>query len=273
MGKAKKKASRTGQSPGKADAEPRRLALAVDVVVLTARDGELRVLLIRRGPRHDAGEWALPGGFVGADESLEAAAERQLRTPAGLALDPTHREQMHTYDAPGRGDRAGDRVVSVAYLAVQPDPPEPGAGAAAATARWEPVDAVLNDTTPLAFGHADIVRDAVERVRHEIEHTALATAFLSGAFTEAQLRAVYEAVWGAGRDAKPFRLDAPNFHRSLTTLSPPIVELVPDAQAATGGRPAAMYRPSGHVLEGGPATRLERTIPHPKGATATRRLH
>ncbi len=258
---------------GGAGTKARRLALAVDVVVLTARDAQLRVLLIRRGSRHHTDEWALPGGFVGAEESLEAAAERELHKEAGLALDPTHMEQLPTYGAPGRDDRADRRVVSVAYLAIQPDATEPAAGTDAAAARWDLANAILSHSTPLAFDHTDIVRDAVDRLRHELEHTALATAFFRDAFTEAQLRSVYEAVWGFGGDVGQFGLDAPNFHRSLTTLSPPIVELVPDAQAATGGRPAALYRQSDYVREGGAAARLERPIPRPKSAAIKRRVH
>ena len=191
--------SQTGRSRPDAsaarDVRRRLLALAVDIVALTVREGALRVLLIRRSSPHHGGEWALPGGFVGVEEPLDAAAERELLGDTGVHLDPTHLEQLRAYGDPDRDDRAGKRVVTVAYLAIQPDLPEPVAGEDASAARWEPVGNVLSGAQPLAFDHSVIVGDAVHRVREELEHTALATAFCPQEFTEAQLRAVYEAVW------------------------------------------------------------------------------
>ena len=264
--------SRSDASAGR-DVRRRRLALAVDIVALTVREGALRVLLIRRSSSHHAGEWALPGGFVGVEEPLDAAAERELLGDTGVHLDPTHLEQLRAYGAPDRDDRAGKRVVTVAYLAIQPDLPEPVAGEDASAARWEPVGNVLSGAQPLAFDHSVIVGDAVHRVREELEHTALATAFCPQEFTEAQLRAVYEAVWEIGRDDAERGLDAPNFHRSLATLYPPIVQRVPEKWAATGGRPAALYRSSDFVRERGPAARLERPLLRPRGGAVERRVY
>ena len=271
----KKKAGR-GDEPSALDRSPvraRELALAVAVVVLCARAGELRVLLVREGADQDADRWALPGGLVGAEEPLEAAAQRELRAETGLALDLSHIEQLRTYGAPDRDDRPDRRVVTVAYFAIQSDPVEPEAGTDAEPARWVAAGPILAGSVPLAFDHAAIVRDAVERLRHDLEHTAVATAFFKEAFTEAQLRSVYEAVWGAGGDAGKYGLDAPNFHRTIATMSPPMVERVPDQRAATGGRPAALYRPSDYVREGGPAARLERPILRPKDGVVKRKVH
>ena len=250
----------------------RTTALAVDVVALSARQGELLVLLVRRGaPPHD-GEWALPGGFVGAEEPLEAAAERELLEETGLALEPSHIEQLHAYGAPGRDDRPDRRVVTVAYLAIQPGAPQPIAGTDAAAAQWSAVGPILSGAQELAFDHAVILGDAVERLRHKLEHTAVATAFFEDAFTEAQLRSVYEAAWAGHADCAA-GLDAPNFHRSIATMSPPMVERVPNEWAATGGRPAALYRPSDYVKARGPATALERPMPRPRGATLLRKTY
>ena len=108
------------------------VALAVDLVVLTIRDGRLAVLLVERALEPFAGRWALPGGFVLPAEELAAAAERELAEEAGVAQVSGHLEQLGTYGDPQRDPRG--RVVSVAYLALVPDLPLPSAGSDAAGA-------------------------------------------------------------------------------------------------------------------------------------------
>jgi 8-oxo-dGTP diphosphatase len=118
------------------------------------------------------------------------------------------------------------------------------------------VDEIIDGRRPLAFDHAQIVKDAVERVGSQLEYTALATAFVPERFTEADLRTVYEAVWGL-RDEP---LDAPNFHRSLHTLKPPIAEPLLQQRSGVRGRPASLYATSHWVDEEGPLMRLERPL-------------
>ena len=106
------------------------VAVTVDVVALTIRDGRLHVLLVERGGHPFAGWRALPGGFV-RDEALDAAALRELAEETGLrpgegALDRVHLEQLRSYGDPGRDPRM--RVVSVAYLAFAPSLPDPEPG-------------------------------------------------------------------------------------------------------------------------------------------------
>ncbi len=196
------------------------------------------MLLVERGQEPYAGRWALPGGFLLPDESAETAARRELAEETGLAdVTGLHLEQLRTYSEPGRDPRM--RVVSVAFAALLPDPPEPHAGSDAAEARWMPYD----EARGLAFDHDRILADARTRVGGRLEYTCLATAFCPPEFTLGELQQVYETVWGAP-------LDRPNFRRKVLA-TPGFVEPVPGAARLTGGRgkPAALYR-------AGPATTL-----------------
>ncbi|MDN3242485.1 NUDIX hydrolase [Glycomyces tritici] len=202
-------------------------AVTVDLVVLTVREGALNALLVQRGLEPHLGRWALPGGFVHADEDLTAAARRELGEETGLDGPGGHLEQLGTYGAPDRDPRG--RVVTVAYLALLPDLPTPTAGTDAAEAAWLPVG-----RHGLAFDHDRILADGVERARSKLEYTPLATAFCPPEFTIAALRQVYEAVWGEPIDPR-------NFHRKATT-TPGFVEPTGSTTAGEPGRPARLYR-------------------------------
>jgi 8-oxo-dGTP diphosphatase len=178
------------------------VAVTVDVVILTVRDGELCVLLVRRGVHPFLGSWALPGGFVGADEDLDAAARRELREETGVDAH-AHLEQLGSYGAPGRDPRM--RVVSVAYLALVAEVPHPVAATDAAEARFWAVADLDREAVPLGFDHRRILDDAVERARSKLEYTSLATTLLDEPFTIADLRRVYESVWGVELHAANFR--------------------------------------------------------------------
>jgi 8-oxo-dGTP diphosphatase len=224
------------------------VAVTVDVVTLTIRDGALNVLLVQRGVPPFTGQWALPGGFVRsgrAAEDLDEAAIRELAEETGQHLGRIHLEQLGTYGAPGRDPRL--RVISVAYLAFAPALPEPQAGSDAQAAAWVPVGSLgladggtgqRPDTTRrLAFDHARILADGLERARAKLEYTPLATAFVAEEFSISELRAVYETVWGE-------RLHAGNFHRKVLSV-PGFVEST-GATTETGGP------------RGGPRSRLYR---------------
>jgi 8-oxo-dGTP diphosphatase len=208
------------------------VAVTVDLVVFTIRDDQLCALAIRRGIPPYRGRWALPGGFVQEDEGLLDAARRELTEETALDELPVHLEQLATFGEPKRDPRM--RVVSVAYLAFGPDLPEPRAGTDAADARWRLVADLLSSSGRLAFDHAQILTDGLERARAKLEYSPLATAFCAAEFTVAELRHVYEVVWGIG-------LDPRNFHRKVTG-SPGF--LVPTGKRTTrnGGRPALLYR-------------------------------
>lgn len=212
-------------------------AVTVDLAVFTVRAGTLRVLLVERGQEPYAGRWALPGGFVQPDEAAETAARRELAEETGLGNveGRLHLEQLRTYSEPDRDPRM--RVVSVAFAALVPDPPDVTGGSDAARAEWLPYGTKAYG--PLAFDHGRILADAHDRIGAKLEYTCLATAFCPPEFTLGELRQVYEVVWGTD-------LDPANFRRKVLA-TPGFVEQVPGASRLTGGRgkPAALYRAGG----------------------------
>jgi 8-oxo-dGTP diphosphatase len=229
------------------------VAVTVDAVTLTIRDGALDVLLVQRGVPPFEGQWALPGGFVkpqaGAagqpsEEDLDEAAARELAEETGQRLRRIHLEQLATYGTPGRDPRM--RVISVAYLVFAPELPEPEAGSDARAAAWVPVASLglaegggqrPGTSRKLAFDHARILADGLERARSKLEYTPLATAFVAEEFTISELRTVYESVWGE-------RLHAGNFHRKVLSV-PGFVESTGETTQTGGPR-------------GGPRSRLYR---------------
>lgn len=212
---------------------PPPVLVAVDLVILTLRAGELRVLLVERGIEPYQGDQALPGGFLNnAGEDVLSAAHRELREEANLGASRLHLEQLGAYGAPDRDPRG--RVISVAYLAIAPGLPEPIAGTDAAGASWRPVDAVLSGSLKLAFDHRQIVTDGVERARTKLERMSLATAFCDETFTISDLQRVYEAVWGV-------QLDPRNFYRKVQNVPGFIIPAGPDRRT-TKGRPARLFR-------------------------------
>ena len=197
-------ARRTGFDYDPGDYPP--FAVTVDVAVFTIRDDALHVLLIERGGEPFLGARALPGGFVRPDEDLDQAAARELAEETGLTAGSWHLEQLAAYGAPDRDPRM--RVVTVAYWAICADLPALRGGGDAVAAALTPVEKIERGDVRLAFDHERIVRDAVERTRSRLEHTALAVKFCPPAFTIGQLRRVYEAVWRT-------RLDPGNFQRNV----------------------------------------------------------
>ena len=229
-------------------------AVTVDVVILTMAEGLLQALLVRRGEAPFEGMWATPGGFKRPDETLDAAARRELSEETGVDV-PSLLTQFGAYGDPGRDPRMN--VVTVAYLAVLRDVGAIVAGTDAAHAALVPASEILEQRIELAFDHLRIVRDAVERVRVELEVSGIATAFVGQTFTMAELRAVYEAIWGV-------QLDAANFRRSLVGEGARGEGgwVIPTGLTARpgrgGGRPAELYRAGRAWKHGTPIQRGQR---------------
>jgi 8-oxo-dGTP diphosphatase len=218
-------------------------AVTVDVVILTMHEGRLCVLLVQRGVEPYEGMWAIPGGFKRPTETLDEAAQRELGEETGVDGAQLLR-QFGAYGDPGRDPRMN--VVTVAYLAVLPQVGGIVAGTDAAVAALIPAADVLTGRVALAFDHDRIVGDAVERVRDDLELRGIATAFLGPTFTLAELRSVYEAVWGV-------HLDGANFRRSLLAEEGWVIPTGRRAQpGSSGGKPAELFKAGRLWKQGAP---------------------
>ena len=175
-----------------------RPCLTVDCAVFGLDDDELKVLLIQRDQPPFAGQWALPGGFVNLDESLEAAARRELEEETGVSV--SYLEQLYTFGDVDRDPR--DRVVSVAYYAlVKLADHVVHAASDARRAAWFAID----DANTLAFDHDRILEVAHERLRSKVRYQPIGFELLPAKFTLRQLQHLYEIVLGTELDKRNFR--------------------------------------------------------------------
>jgi 8-oxo-dGTP diphosphatase len=203
-----------------------RPALTVDCVVFGQDEEDLKVLLIRRGVEPFAGRWALPGGFVRMDESLDAAARRELEEEAGIR--PAHMEQLYTFGAPERDPRG--RVVTVAYFAlVKLSDHKPQAATDAREVGWFSVW----DTPKLAFDHVDILSTALQRLKGKVRYQPIGFELLPPKFTLTQLQRLYEVIL-----ERP--LDKRNFRKKI--LSMDLLEELDEVEQDVSHRAARLYR-------------------------------
>jgi 8-oxo-dGTP diphosphatase len=175
-----------------------RAALTVDCVVFGLDEEELKVMLIKRALAPSAGKWALPGGFVRVEETLDDAARRELEEETGLRN--IFLEQLYTFGAVDRDPR--ERVVSVAYYAlVNLGDHNVHAASDASDAAWFGV----HDVPSLAFDHADILHAALERLRGKLRYQPIGFELLPKKFTLSQLQRLYELVLERELDKRNFR--------------------------------------------------------------------
>ncbi len=192
-------------------------ALAVDTVLLTVADGELRTLVVRR----EDGVLALPGGFVGVDERPDETARRKLREKTGLG--DQYLEQVGAFADPGRDARGW--IPTIAYLAPVPPQTAPSDDAA----RW----IRARGRHRLAHDHRTILKSAIERLEGKLWWSNIAVGILPGAFTMSEARHVYEVI--AGRE-----YDGASFARDLKATG---LVVATGARRTQGrGRPGALYR-------------------------------
>jgi 8-oxo-dGTP diphosphatase len=201
------------------------LRVAVDIVIFTVRERNLQVLLVRRGVPPFKGQYAIPGGFIHDDESLEQAAKRELHEETGL--HDLFLEQLYSFGDPARDPRG--RVVTVAYYAlISSERNSLAAGSDASEARWFS----MSELPALAFDHKQILEYALERLRNKLEYTTVGFQLLAEKFTLSELQSVYEAILGR-------RLDKRNFRRKIALLG--ILKPLREWQRA-GRKPARLHR-------------------------------
>lgn len=203
-----------------------RPSVTVDVVIFTLQQKELHVLLVQRKNWPYEGHWAIPGGFVEMDESLDQAARRELEEETGI--HDIYLEQLYTFGAPNRDPRM--RVISVAYIALVPsDNQKLRISDESTDVRWFPVRSLPGQ---LAFDHDTVLATALDRLRSKLEYTTLAFQLLPEVFSILELKHIYEQILGE-------ELDKGNFYRKIKDA-----QLLEDTglRREGRGRPTTLYR-------------------------------
>src|SRR5215217_2013258 len=200
-------------------------------VILQVRDGELQALLWQRAREPFYGAWALPGGLLRPEETLEASIRRHLATKVDVR-ELAHLEQLETRSDPARHP---GRMIATAYLGLVPIHHDP---AVPADTAWHPADALPE----LAFDHGVIVLAGRERLRAKLSYTNVGFALAPPHFTISELRTVYRAA--LGHDVSATNLQRVLLRRGM--LEPTGQSRAP---GRAGGRPAALFRFQSQRLE------------------------
>ena len=173
-------------------------AVTVDIVIFTLKEDELKVLLVKRGLEPFRGKWALPGGFIKINESLEDAAARELLEETGVKAD--YLEQLYTFGDLGRDPR--DRVITVTYFALlKSEKVNLTASTDVSDVKWFSA----YDIPELAFDHKKILEYATKRLRWKFEYTTIAFSVLAEKFTLSSLQKIYEIIFNKNFDKRNFR--------------------------------------------------------------------
>lgn len=203
---------------------PREPLVAVLLVIFTVAEGDLKVLLTRRGIEPFEGWWAIPGGRLAPDEPLDEAAARKLVDETGVR--DVYLEQLYTFDE--LDSTTTDGAVAVAYFALV----DHRRVQLESRREWPTAWFSINDLPELAFDNGSVLRYAVQRLRYKLEYTNVAYSLLPEQFTMSQLQTVYETILGR-------RLDKRNFRKrvlSLGIIAPTGKKLIEGAH-----RPAELF--------------------------------
>ncbi len=207
------------------DSQAKTPAHAVLAAVLQVRGGRLQALLWERAREPFAGSWALPGGTLAPDETLEESMRRHLAAKVDVQ-EVAHLEQLETLSDPARNPTR--RELATAFLGLVPSGVDPQVPE---DTRWHPLD----ELPELAYDHEEILLSARERLRAKLSYTNLGFALAPPRFTLAELRDLYAAALG-------HPVSATNLQRVL--LRRRLLEETGERRhyGAGGGRPAAIYR-------------------------------
>lgn len=201
-------------------------AVTTDIVIFTIRQDELKVLLIKRALPPHRNQWALPGGFIKLEESLEEGAKRELQEETGVT--GVYLEQLYTFGRPDRDPR--ERVITVAYLVLIPaNEPEIKAATDAEDVSWFG----LKELPDLAFDHKRILKMAHERLVAKLDYSTIAFQFMPKDFTLSELQHVYEVILRE-------QIDKRNFRKRILSLN--LIKDTGKERKAGAHRPAKLYR-------------------------------
>ena len=199
--------------------------VAVDCIIFSFEQGQLKVLLQKRPFEPRQGEWSLMGGFVKRDEDIDDAAKRILKQLTGLG--DIYMRQVGAFGSVNRD--SGDRVISIAYFAlldidrVNKDLNHEHA------AHWENI----NDLPPLLFDHSEMIQAAIKKLRTLVSHRPVGFQLLPPFFTLTQLQQLYEAILD-------MKIDKRNFRKRVSEL--PFIEKTEGVDKSNSKRGAALYK-------------------------------
>lgn len=204
----------------------KRPSVTVDVLVFTIDKNILKVLLVKRGIEPFKGQWAIPGGFIKINESLEDAAKRELLQETGIR--DIYMEQLYSFGDPKRDPR--ERVVTIAYMALIPNENlKLRATTDASDVAWFSIKSLPD----LAFDHNKILKYALERLKSKIEYSNIVNGLLTEKFRLSELQKVYEVILGK-------KLDKRNFRKRMLSLG--LLKATGEKEMEGAHRPAMLYK-------------------------------
>lgn len=202
------------------------IKITVDAIVFGYHQGTISILLVKRKYEPFQGQWALPGGYVLDDETLEAAVHRELREETGV--DISYLEQLYTFGQPDRDPRG--RVVSVAYVGlVRPDVYSITASTDAEAVQWFTID----ELPQLSFDHQDIVSRAIKRIQSKITYEPIGFELLDKKFPFSDLEKLYTTLLGRAVDRR-------NFRKKILSLN--VLDELEEKVSKGSGRPANLFQ-------------------------------
>lgn len=201
-------------------------ALSIDCLIFGFKKNELDILLVQHGEGISKGKWALPGGWIQYDESIDDSATRILEDLTGVSN--VYLEQLKAFGDVNRYPTK--RVITIAYYAlVKPENYTLHAGFTAADARWFKI----SEVPPLPYDHQIILQEGLSYLKHKVRHEPIGFNLIPKKFTLLQLQELYEAILAK-------KLDKPNFRRKLMKMN--LLEPCKEKQTAVSHRAASLYR-------------------------------
>ncbi len=203
-----------------------QIKITVDAIVFGYNAGKISILLIQRKYEPFKGRWAIPGGFVLEEESLEDAVHRELKEETGVSIN--YLEQLYTFGRVDRDPRG--RVVSVAYFGlIHPDGHTLEASTDAELAQWFEID----NLPELSFDHKHILNVAIERLKGKITYEPIGFELLETKFPFSDLEKLYTTLLG-----RP--IDRRNFRKKINSLN--ILDELDEKVSLGAGRPASLFK-------------------------------